>query len=559
MIRSCLPTATVLTGLLWLAAAAGVRAEQIAIPRVDEMPNLPQPYVMKDWRAIARAYDRLVFDLHAKGEFLPLVWLDEGRVNIDRTGFGLQTYVGTPHVGGGKHEAINGIAAVLGATLAGVDKTAGPHNWVLMCEQYFNRASGQNLVLNKTGAGTGRSFWYEIWPSVLFFALADRHPGAGEMETICRTVADRWCEAVAAMRAGGEVPDFNHSAFNIRTMKTVDHGQRREPDAAAGVAWLEVMAYAKWKDAKYREAVEACIRFLQRRRGPKANPYYEVLLPWGALAAARMNAELGRTYDVPRFVNWCFDGRDTPRGTWGVIADRWGDYDCHGLVGSLTDGGGYAFAMNTFAQAGALVPLVRYDDRFARAIGKYMLNAASAARLFYPDALPADHQSSTFWKGDPQHVIAYEGLRKTWKGVSPRAGGDPLANKWGPKTDLGLYGSSHVGFFGGIISQTNEQAILRLDCLATDFFRAAAYPTYLYYNPHTEARTVTIDVGPEARDLYDAVTNRFLARGARGTVGFKVSADSAVLLVLTPAGGKGTREGRKMLIDGVVVDYAGAE
>ncbi|HUU91363.1 MAG TPA: hypothetical protein VM238_09155 [Phycisphaerae bacterium] len=558
MTRSCFLVATILTGLLWLAAAAGARAEQIAVPRVDEMPNLPQPFVMKDWRATARAYDRVAFDLHAKGEFLPLVWLDEGRVNIDRTGFGLQTYVGTPHVGGGRHEAINCIAAVLGATLAGVDKTAGPHNWVLMCEQYFNRAGGRNLVLNSTRAGTGGSFWYEIWPSVLFFALADRHPGAGEMETICRTVADRWCEAVSAMRAGGDVPDFNHSAFNFRAMKAVDHGQRREPDAAAGVAWLEVMAYAKWKDPKHLEAAEACLRFLERR-GPKANPYYEVLLPWGALAAARMNAELGRTCDVPRFVNWCFDGRDTPRGTWGVIADRWGDYDCHGLVGSLADGGGYAFAMNTFAQAGALVPLVRYDDRFARAIGKYVLNAATAARLFYPDALPADHQSSTFWKGDPKHVIAYEGLRKTWKGVSPYAGGDPTTHNWGPRTDLGLYGSSHVGFFGSIISQTNDEAILRLDCLATDFFRAAAYPTYLYYNPHADARTVTIDVGPEPRDLYDAATNRFLARGARGTVGFKVSADSAVLLVLTPAGGKVNREGQRMLIDGVVVDYAGAE
>ena len=73
-----------------------------------------------------------------------------------------------------------------------------------------------------------------------------------------------------------------------------------------------------------------------------------------------------------------------------MTVGRWGNYDCDGLLGSIDNRGGYAFAMNTYAQAGALVPLVRYDTRYARAIGKWMLNLANSARLFYPGALPPE-------------------------------------------------------------------------------------------------------------------------------------------------------------------------
>ena len=164
-------------------------------------------------------------------------------------------------------------------------------------------------------------------------------------------------------------------------------------------------------------AADWCIRSLEERPADQS-PLYEVLLPYGALAAARMNAELGRHYDVAKLVNQCFDPHARPqaRPGWGVISDRWNGLDAHGLVGSTTDGEGYAFAMNTFQWAGALVPLARYDTRYAHDIGKWMLNLANAARLFYPDALDAEHQSSYAWSAahDAKSAIAYEGIRK-WK------------------------------------------------------------------------------------------------------------------------------------------------
>jgi hypothetical protein len=100
----------------------------------------------------------------------------------------------------------------------------------------------------------------------------------------------------------------------------------------------------------------------------------------------------------------------------GSVAETWGGFDAHGLCGSVTDGGGYAFTMNTFSQAAPLVPLVRYDDRYARAIGKWMLNASNAARLFYPTSVPATNQSSPGWNGDPAGCVAYEGLHKSKPG-----------------------------------------------------------------------------------------------------------------------------------------------
>jgi hypothetical protein len=265
-----------------------------------------------------------------------------------------------------------------------------------------------------------------------------------------------------------------------------------------------------------------------------------------------MNGELGRKYDVHKLLTWCFE-ESKARPGWGTIAEDWGGYSCHGLVGSITDGGGYAFAMNTFASAGALVPLVRYDDRYATAIGRWMLNASNSARLFYRDALSDDHQSTSFWKDDGG-VIAYEGLRKEWKGRSPYATGDSIRLGWGP-TDLAVYGASYVGFFGGIVSSTNVEMILQLDCLATDFFHGRAYPTYLYYNPYDVPKEVQIDVGPELRNLYDAATDGFLKKNVRGLSSFSLPADTAAVVVVAPAGGAITRKGNKKLINNVVVDY----
>ena len=173
---------------------------------------------------------------------------------------------------------------------------------------------------------------------------------------------------------------------------------------------------------------------------------------------------------MDKILNWCFDVSNGRRG-WGVMASATGAGTiATGLWAASTDGAGYAFTMNTFVHAAALVPLARYQPRYARAIGKWMLNAANAARLFYPDALPESHQTSAFWKGDPR---ARHRLRRLAQDVpaararAPRAIRCIMGGRRAPT--VGIYGSAYAGVFGGIVGRTNHEHILRLDCLGRRF------------------------------------------------------------------------------------------
>ncbi len=477
------------------------------IRRVEAMPSMPSPYRMIDWKARTRDYVGLVFDADARGDFLPLYWTDRSGRNTGRATFGLPSYVGSPkRRTDGSQEAINCASAVLSASLCGCLPTL-PEGLdpVAALESFFNRDNGLGLFLNSMDGRTGGSFWYEIEPLVLLAGIVDRHPGYPGLVQAFLDSARRWLEALDVL--GGATADFHHTAFDFKTMRPVDNGRWKEPDAAAGLAFVFQCAHSMTGMPEWLAATRACLDALERTVD---NPYYELLLPYGALAAARCNRLHGTRYDVARLLAWCFDGDSAARPGWGVIAERWGDFDCHGLVGSLTDYGqrwdlleanasqeidphrsGYAFAGNTFSMAAPLLALVGYDPRFARDIGKWMLNAASAARLYYPDAHPPVRQSCAFWKDDPKSSIAYEGLRKSWDGHSPYATGDPQRYSWGT-IDIGLYGSSFVGNFGGTLETTAVEGVLQLDCSATDYHGDRTKRTLLFYNPHGEVRTLRV-------------------------------------------------------------------
>ena len=683
------------------------------IPRVARMPNLPQPYAMRDWRQVTRDYTDLVFDFDQHGAHLPLVaWLDQSHTMVS-----FPSYVGGPK----DPEAVNYLAAVVSGSLVGLDmRNHRGQDWVTLGTNFFNADEG--VYVNRPNGGTGGSFWYDVFPNVLFYQLNGLYPGDAARDEQARSVALKWHEACVTL--GGKtdplvLPDFDHTGLNLKTMLPVEMG-RIEPEGAAGIAWLEYLAWLKFKDPRFLTAADWCVRSLEAKP-VEQSPLYEVLLPYGALIAARMNAELCRDYDVAKLVNACFEprGKLQARPGWGVITDRWNGLDAYGLVGSTTDGGGYAFAMNTFQWAGALVPLARYDTRYARDIGKWALNLANAARLFYPNAHNAEHQSSYDWAKvhDGKSVIGYEGIRKWKRGaaaavadyrtvrgkivqgsfastrfraelppdreVFEEASGDgaPFEHVWefnlpkaqkrwlvvaaermdgghagnvfqfsyanrsegpytpafsvssngsanvvelpaglrnklyvkvessdqsigwsgqdklavdamaisyqsdvGPfaqgdlvvtfidllndatvpivlyrpastTTDLGLYGSSHVGILGGIIKPTNVEKILQLDLLKTDYYHAEAYPTFLYFNPHTSTKSVEIDVGAAARDIYDAVSDQVILKNAQGRARFTISSDTARILVLTPVGGKLSREGKRTIINDVVVRH----
>ncbi len=531
-------------------------AQQIAIPRIDMMPNMPSPYLMRNWKQVALSYDSLVFDLNRTGTYLPLVWINSSTVNYpEHQSFGLHTVVGTNAPASA--EAINCLPSLSGASLVGTDKSAqNGREWVLMSEEWFNRRPEQNIYKNHPVDDTGDDWWYITMPNVFFYQLASLYPGTGDYAYQFTTVSDRWREAVIAMGASAtpwRVPNMDHRGWYFDTMTPYDAGVH-EPEAAGAIAWILYHAFVKTGDDRYRVAAEWAMEFLDART---SNPSYELQLPYGAYAAARMNAELGTAYDVEKLVNWCFSVG--PLRSWGAIVGNWGGNDCSGLIGEVNGINDYAFAMNTFEQIGALVPLVRYDDRFARAIGKWVLNAANAARLFYHGYLPSANQDSYTWahQYDSSSAIAYEALRQYRNGVSPFATGDAIAGGWG-MTNLALYGSSHVGILGGIIDTTNVAGILRLDVRRTDYFGDSTFPCYLYYNPHAEDTLVVVETGPGQHSLYDAVSNSTVQTGVSGDVSVSVPANTAMLISVIPAGGTVTYEQGRMLVNGLVVDYSSA-
>ncbi|HEX2868291.1 MAG TPA: LamG-like jellyroll fold domain-containing protein [Ignavibacteriales bacterium] len=530
-------------------------SQQIVVNRIDLMPNFPEPYEMRNWKSVALGYDSLVFNLNARGEYLPLIFINNNTVNYPgHPSFGLHTVVGTPNPNNG--EAINVLPAVVGASLAGIDKSnQNGRNWVLMCEEYFNRSNQENVYLNSPNSSTGDDWWYETMPNVFFYQLYSMYPNTGDFKQQFTTVADRWLEAVNAM--GGSttpwhIPNMNYRAFSLSTMKPNAQGVI-EPEAAGAIAWILYMAYTQTGNEKYRIGAEQSMEFLNSL---SSNPAYELQLSYGTYMAARMNAELGTNYDIKKIVNWCFDVG--PLRSWGAMTGSWGGYDVSGLIGeNYQPGSYYAFIMNGFEQAGALVPMVRYDKRFARAIGKWMLNVSNASRLFYPKYLPQANQDTSYrWaqKYDPNSYIAHEAIRQTVNGKTPFATGDAISGGWG-KTTLSLYSSSHVGIFAGIIDTTNVKGILRLDLLKTDYFHKDAYPSYLYYNPYTSDQTVVMELENGTHDIYDAVSGSYIKKGVTGSTEITIPADGAVIAVITPAGGTVTYEEDKMLVNGVVVDF----
>lgn len=527
-------------------------AQQININRIDMMSDFPSPYLMRDWKEVTIGYDLFVFDYNKEGQYLPLLFFRNNTVNYPGDiSFGLHTVVGTTSPTSG--EAINVIPAVVGATLVGIDKSnQNGYDWVKMCREFFNNRPEENVYLNHPSATSGDDWWYASMPNVFFYQLYDLYPETIDFDYQLKSVADQWLRAIETMGGSGTpwtIPNMNYRGWYLSTMTPHTTGVK-EPEAAGALAWLLYNAYKETGEEKYKNGAEWSMEFLNNY---PTNPSYELQLPYGIYIAAKMNAELGTQYNIEKMLNWTFDVG--PLRNWGSVVGTWGGLDMHGLIGEVNGTNDYPFLMNTFQQAGALLPLLRYDDRFADALGKWMLNAANATRYFYPNYLPANKQDSEEWafQYDPNSYIGHEAIRQSMYGSSPYATGDAIAGGWG-YTNLVLYGSSHVGIFGSIIDTTDVEGILKLDLLKTDFFREEAYPTFLFYNPYDVDKTVSFDVGTN-KDIYESTTNTFLSSGVSGITQITIPAKRSYIAVLTPNGGNITYDYEKMLVNGVVVDY----
>lgn len=397
--------------LLGLSQALHCAEPDHSIPSVEGMPDLPEPFILRDWKKVARDFDRLVFDESKKGEHLPIIWRDGSRKVNEIDGFGLVSYVGDSRQGpvSNQHEAITSLAAVLGATVAGIDKSNDRGtDWVAMLPLHFHQKDGIGLYLNQAGT-RGDSFWYDLLPSLLFYQVYGHYPETKGFRRQFESTAQKWREVVLRLGGGPDkLPDFDHTGFDFIASKPVDRGWK-EADAAAGIACLQYLAYQKTGKKEYLETADWCLSWLRER---KENPFYESILPYGAYVSARSNAERKTTYPTAKLIDWVLAG-DNPR-KWGSLLEKIKSTETYGLIGSVYPDYEYAFAMNTFHAAGILAPIARYEERFATPLAKWILNLAVNSRYFYPNAWPSQQQTSYQWasKYDPDFCIPYEGLRK---------------------------------------------------------------------------------------------------------------------------------------------------
>ncbi|MCF0174670.1 MAG: hypothetical protein HUJ95_04935 [Bacteroidales bacterium] len=566
----------ILTVAISLAASActsanlGSPVEQKSIGRIELMAQFPQPYKMIDWAQKGRDFDAYAFDFNPSMPAGPMIWLDSAGRNIPQVTYGLYTAVkdarqGREHYNGEFHESLNDLHALISAGLLGIDKTAqNGFNFVKMEQNYFNTDNGWNIIMNNTcpevallGGGYGRDWWYDVFPNCLYYMLCEVFPGVDGAEEIQHTVAEQFAKADSVL-AG----NYDFTYFDYAAMKGCNNWIPKQQDAAGGHAYVLYSAYKKFGDPRYLEHAISATKALDSQSESR---FYEILLPMGIYTAARLNAEQGQNFNLGQMFDWVFDGCKAADGRtgWGIMAGKWGDYEVSGLQGSLTDGGGFAFLMNSLDLFIPFIPTAKYAPEYADAIGKWALNCANACRLFYPDQLPDENQSLPGMQDYTNSIIAYEGLRyqevdgnERLFSKHPIAVGDgPKWNPNNPKESMfSCYSSGAAGILGAMLSTTDVEGIVRFDCNTTDFYADKPYECGLIYNPYDEPKTITLSIEGR-KDLFDAVSKTYLAKGANGKAQVTIPAGKSLVLYELPSGSVIKNQNGRLTVKGNVISY----
>jgi hypothetical protein len=520
------------------------------IKRLDEFPNLPDNYSYYDYLAKANHLDSLAFDfayemeanqpnylLNDSDTWHPLgYWIDQSRQTTEyeplvtgylKRSFGFPTYVGDIRIASTGTESMVNIAMVLGSSYAGIDKghqvfDGEIYDFVEMTMSAYD--TGTKLVTN--GGIQGQSFWYDIFPQILFARLYDLYPNDEYMRQMVINGADQWLEALPYFVSGSEI-DFEFVGFNVVLESPTVVGDHIEPPNG-GLAFLFYSAYELTKEDKYLDGAKFVLDYFEEYQ---KNPNYEAMTDYAPFVAAALNFKYQTNYDVGKFLDFIFEEDSAFRPGWSVMTGDFGAYPVDGLVGQSND---YAFSMNSFHLASVLAPMIKYDPRYADDIGKYFVNLVSNAKVFFPQEMNLEHQSmSSLLSFDRYGAICYEGFRNNFNSVNGYAMGDGTT-MFGIPSDLSLYSSAFIGLLGGIVSETNVEGILKLDLNATDSYGNNDFKHYAFYNPYEEDKVITF-TSEDSYDLYDISTHRFIAKNITGSANLKIPAETTLVVVKLPA------------------------
>lgn len=522
---------------------------QKEISRVSLYGELdPSSVRFPDYDKIAEQIDQVLYEPSGEGD-IALQWQDQ---TYDT--FGISSYVGDYRNGNdGAEEAVVTMASVLSATLLGIDKSnQNGTNYVSQLGCYY--LPEERIVTNNPGGKSADySMWYILYPSILFTEISMQYPDEEEIRQDCLNMIEQWYQAGQKMQKEN---NFNYTGFDFSVMEPYSNDIWAEPDSATGIAVLMYFGYEMTGKTEYLELCKACLSYNDSFYG---SSYYEILLCYAPYMAAKLNAEYDTDYSMDNLFGDIFDGNSIPRGGWGQLTGTWGEISVDGLMGSVTDRGGYAFAMNTFATAYILSPVAKYDTRYAQALGEWYLNVAEHSQYFFYNYVDSDLTSaganaiSIATAESELNVIPFEGIRKSNQSKTPWIGGDAVECDWA-MTDFSVYSGAHVGMLASIIEETDVKGILRVDCTKADM-GSEQWQTYLIYNPYGTDQEITYVTGvTEAVDLYDAVSGGYIAEDVSGEVRLSIPAGRARVISQLPQGTVPERQGNTLMADGRFVD-----
>ena len=537
------------------AAVAQGGNPQRPVPVVERMSALPEPLEVRDWTLVARQYYARVFDPAASGSGFPAV-----QVDTTNGTFRVKSYLDVET----SQESMICLGGVLGMRLLGLDVRAWHgFDFAQACKAWFDPDIGFYRHVPGQRGGEVHGDIYGYWPAIQGMLFAAFWPEDKDFARH-RDAAILSFDAVARGCGCPDKPDFDVLGWDF--IKGAPSG-RQEPmnrlSHAPTVAWALMVGAGLRQDAAMAERARAALRWqFAQNRGR-----YEMTFLPVAITAVRLNRLPGgsqRPLDLDAAMKVWFG--DYPEGitTWAITAGtRCGGITCDGLDGARWDKNGfYAFTMGSLQAPAWLVPVARYEPRYARAIAKYALHAANSARLLQGQGLSDGQQDHGVWKraNDPERLLFYEGLKSCSPDpagrYTPYATGDPMLLGWGhgrkviPNAEylarrdaefadgcgnIALYMGNQIGFLGGILRLTNVPGVLAWDCLATDWYHEAAWPTTLVYNPHAQARAVELPLrGDEV--FYDAASGvRVMTERASDlAVRVTLAPDTACVLVRVP-------------------------
>lgn len=475
------------------------------VQATKDIPMIPDNYQYKDWRKVSSDFLNMLFDF----ESYSLAYIDHSYQNTGRESLGILTHASDKQ-DITQSQAITVIGALLSADLLGRE-TMGEerlNQLVQLVQSYYNVENGEGMFLNYQNVNTKDiSFWEQVYPGLLYFMLMDRYESSLDSEQILRSIADSWYNVVMDLGGSDNMVDMGYTGYDFKQDKPYDNGEWIEPDAAAGIALLQYYAYEKFQDRKYIKATELCMNYLDEFQ---RNPGYEVLYLYLPYLAARLNALENYHFDTPKYMEFFFTESDYQH-EYGMFNSGVGT----GLIGERTENGGTPHSFPSIVGATAVVPMLKYDQRYAVEVGRYLLQLTNSLNLFY------DYNSSPL-KEEYHNLIPAEKVER---------------NRLDSSQELSVLSGSYLGLLGGMIEPTNIEGILKVDLNVNDYYldEEDMKPSYLIFNPYDQEQEVEYQVTTDGEvNLYDSVSQTFIEKNVKAQTKIKIKATDAVIITEIP-------------------------